>query len=94
MSLLDYLKARKLERSDSINHTTSREEKKAAQAELASKWKLRWPNPLKTVRTIMEKHVGMLLLYNSLVYTAFHDVTASLPGQFDEIYNFNGLQIG
>lgn len=36
----------------------------------------------------------MLLLYNSLVYTAFYDVTASLPSQFGKIYDFNELQIG
>lgn len=36
----------------------------------------------------------MLLLYNSLVYTTFNDVTASLPSLFAEIYGFNDLQIG
>jgi MFS family permease len=35
-----------------------------------------------------------LLLYNSLVYTAFYDVTASMPYLFGKIYGFNDLQIG
>lgn len=52
------------------------------------------PNPLKTIHIILEKDVGMLLLYNSLVYTAFYDVTASLLSLFAEIYDFNDLQIG
>ncbi|KAF6224929.1 hypothetical protein HO133_010123 [Letharia lupina] len=94
MSLLNYLKTRKIEHNDALNRTVSRQEMKAAQAELARKRKLRWPNPLKTIYIILEKDVGLLLLYNSLVYTAFYDVTASLPSQFAEIYGFNELQIG
>lgn len=94
MSMLNYLKTRKIEHDDALNRTVSRQEMKAAQAELARKRKLRWPNPLKTVYIILEKDVGLLLLYNSLVYTAFYDVTASLPSQFAEIYGFNELQIG
>ncbi len=94
MSLLNYLQTRRIERSDTLNRTQSRQEKKAAQAELARNRKLRWPNPLKTVHIILEKDVGMLLLYNALVYTAFYDVTASLPSLFAEIYGFNELQIG
>ncbi len=94
MSLLTYLTSRKIEQNDELNRTASRQEKRAAQAELAKRRKLRWPNPLKTVHIIMEKDVGMLLLYNSLIYTAFYCVTASLPSQFAEIYDFNDLQIG
>ena len=93
-SLLNYLQTRKIEHEYALNRTVSRQEMKVAQAELARKRKLRWPNPLKTVSIILEKDVGLLLLYNSLVYTAFYDVTASLPSQFAEIYEFNELQIG
>ncbi|KAM0796071.1 chloramphenicol resistance protein [Usnea florida] len=78
MSLLNYLKTRNIEHDDALNRTR----------------KLRWPNPLKTIHIILEKDVGLLLFYNSLVYTAFYDVTASLPSQFAEIYGFNELQIG
>ncbi|KAK4693558.1 hypothetical protein P7C71_g3866, partial [Lecanoromycetidae sp. Uapishka_2] len=94
MSLLNYLHIRKIEQSDTLSKTASRQDKKAQQAALASKRKLRWPNPLKTVHIIMEKDVGMVLIYNSLCYTAFYDVIASLPSQFQEIYGFNELQIG
>ena len=94
MSLLNYLTARRIERDDILSRTESRQAQRAKQQELASKRKLRWPNPLKTVHIIMEKDVGMVLLYNSLVYTAFYDVTASLPSQFQKIYGFNELQIG
>lgn len=94
MPLLNYIRIRKLDHNGALNRTVSREAIKKAQAELARKRELRWPNPLKAVHIILEKDVGLLLLYNSLVYTAFYDVTASLPSQFAEIYGFNELQIG
>ena len=98
LSVLNYLESRKLEhndeRNDELNRTVSRQEKKARQAELASERKLQWPNPMKTLHIIMEKDVGILLLYNSLIYTAFYDITASLPSLFAEIYGFNDLQVG
>lgn len=94
MSLLSYLKTRKIEKDDFLSRTVSRQEMKAAQRELASKRKLRWPNPLKTVHIILEKDVGLILVYNSLVYTAFYDVTSSIPSLFAETYGQNDLQIG
>ena len=94
MSVLNYIKSRKIENSDVLSRTASREEKRAAQARLARERKLRWPNPLKTIHIIMEKDVALVLFYNSLVYTAFYDLTASLPSLFAEIYGFNDLQIG
>ena len=42
----------------------------------------------------MEKDVGLLLLFSSLVYTAFYDVTSSIPYMFAQTYHFNSLQIG
>lgn len=94
MSLLNYLDARRIQHNDSLSRTVSRQELKLAQAQLASKRKLRVPNPLKTVHIMLEKDVALILLYNSLVYTAFYDVSASLPSQFAQIYGFNDLQIG
>ncbi|MCJ1426838.1 hypothetical protein MMC29_004741 [Sticta canariensis] len=68
--------------------------KKAAQAELATKSKLRLPNPLKAISIIFEKVVGALLLYFGLTYTAMYTVMASIPSLFAQIYGFNELQIG
>ena len=94
MSVLNYLHSRKIEHNDALSRTASRQEKKKAQADLASKRHLRWPNPLKTIHIILEKDMGVLLVYNSLVYTAFYDVTASLPYLFADTYGFNDLQVG
>ena len=94
MSVLNYLKPRKIEHSDMLSQTVPRQGKKAAQEDLASQRGLRWPNPLKTIHITLGKDVGIILLYNALIYTAFYDVTASLPSQFQKIYGFNELQIG
>ena len=92
MSVLNYLKTR----------TTDRRAVEAAQnvdyhvkpETFAAKRRLKWPNPLKSIRIIMEKDVAMILIYNALVYTAWFDVTTSLPSLFEEIYGFDDLQIG
>ncbi|KAI9821099.1 MAG: hypothetical protein M1827_003833 [Pycnora praestabilis] len=94
MSLLNYLKVRKDSKTDGLNRTVSREQKRLAQAHLASQRKLRFPNPLKTIHIILEKDVGMILFYNSLIYTAFYDVISTIPSLFQEIYGYNDLQIG
>ena len=94
MSLLNYLALRKVEKNETLNGTVSRQEARVAQADLANKRKLRWPNPLKTIHIILEKDVGMLLFYNAIVYTAFYDVISSLPSVAAQIYDLNDLQIG
>jgi multidrug resistance protein len=97
MSLLGYLafrKAEKEEASNGLGRTRSQEDWRLAQAELARKRKLRFPNPLSSLKIIREKDNAMVLFYNSLVYTAFYCITASLPTQFREIYGFNELEIG
>ncbi|KAF2805692.1 MFS general substrate transporter [Mytilinidion resinicola] len=95
MSLLNWLETRKAKKAEGqLTPTVSRDESRAAQAELASKRKLRFPNPLGTLHVMFEKDVGLLLLFNSLVYTAFYDVIASVPYLFEQIYGFNDLQIG
>lgn len=99
MSLVNYLAARKAARAASADdsdlaRTTSHQSAKSARDELAAKRKFRFPNPLHTLKIVAEKDIGLLLLYNSLVYTAFYDITASTPYLFAQIYGFNDLQIG
>jgi MFS family permease len=95
MSLLNWLETRKAAKSENhLTPTVSRDESRAAQAALAGNRKLRFPNPLGTLYVMFEKDVGLLLLFNSLVYTAFYDVIASTPHLFEQIYGFNDLQIG
>lgn len=91
ISLLDFFAVRSARKSETeLTRARSQEE----QERLARTRKLRFPNPLSTLRVIREKDAGLLLLYNSLVYTAFYTVISSAPYLFAEIYGFNDLQIG
>ncbi|THY53701.1 MFS general substrate transporter [Aureobasidium pullulans] len=93
-SLINYLHERKVAKAPALRRTVTRESIRLEEARLAKARKLRIPNPLKTLKIVFEKDTGLLLLYNSLVYTAFYDVTASMPYLFGMIYNYNDLQIG
>ncbi|KZF25531.1 MFS general substrate transporter [Xylona heveae TC161] len=97
MSLLNYLEVRKRPKSadgTELSRTASREEQRLAQAELAKKRRLRWPNPLNALSVIVQVDVGMLLFYNSLVYTAYYCITTSVTSTFSDIYGFDDFQIG
>lgn len=85
MTLFEYLKRKK---------ARPKTEDSQRQELASKKRKLRWPNPLKTIRIIMEKDVAIILLYNSLIYTAFYDTVATIPSLYAQIYGFNDLQIG
>jgi multidrug resistance protein len=93
-SLINYLHDKKAAKAPVLTRTVTRESVRLEEARLIKARKLRFPNPLKTLKMVFEKDTGLLLLYNSLVYTAFYDVTASMPYLFGKIYNFNDLQIG
>jgi multidrug resistance protein len=53
-----------------------------------------WPNPLRALYMLGEKGVGLVLVYNAIIYTAFYDVATSTSALFGEIYGYNSLQIG
>lgn len=94
VSLLSYLSTRRAAKQNGLTRTVSRESKRAERNRLARGRRMHFPNPLKTLRIIAEKDVGMLLFFNSIVYTAFYDISASTPYLFAQIYGFNDLQIG
>ncbi|KAJ9635858.1 hypothetical protein H2199_008211 [Coniosporium tulheliwenetii] len=83
LSLINYLESRKAAKAED---ELTRGTRKEAKAPLAK--------PLNTLKVIGQKDVGLLLLYNALVYTAFYCVASSAPFLFEEIYGFNDLQIG
>ncbi|KAK2034515.1 major facilitator superfamily transporter [Colletotrichum zoysiae] len=58
------------------------------------KRKLRFPNPIRSVKIIFEREMCLVLAYNSLLYVAFICVTATLGTLFREIYGFNDLELG
>lgn len=95
--LLTILRERRAARNtDSDRHRQASNSEISSQAALKSqrKRKIGIPNPLATLKILKEKDVGLLLLYNCLVYASYFSVTSSLPYLFAQTYNFNDLQIG
>ncbi|KAM0326798.1 hypothetical protein ACHAQA_006673 [Verticillium albo-atrum] len=56
--------------------------------------KLRFPNPLRAVKIIFDREMALILFYNSILYVAFIDVSATLGTLFKAIYGFNDLELG
>ncbi|KNB04346.1 hypothetical protein FOXG_16367 [Fusarium oxysporum f. sp. lycopersici 4287] len=72
-----------------------RKNKGGAQEEVASSIaKLRFPNPLRTIKIIFEQEMFLVLVYNSILYLDFITVAATLSTLFKEIYGFNTLELG
>jgi multidrug resistance protein len=96
MTFIEWYKLRKQEKAgnNGLSRSETAEGRRLAQEELAKSRKLRFPNPLKTLRIVVQKDMAVVLFYNALIYTAFYDITASMPVLFQEIYHFNDLQIG
>lgn len=63
-------------------------------SEVRTKPKLRFPNPLRALAIACDKGVGLIILYNSLLYLVFIISVATLSTQFKNIYHYNDLQIG
>ena len=59
-----------------------------------SKQRLRFPNPLATLKICLEKEAGILLLYAGIIFAGLATIATGLPSQFHDIYHFNDLQIG
>lgn len=92
MSLFNYLRSRKTDRK--AVEATQESKHPNMPEDHAAKRRLKWPNPLKAIHVILEKDAAIILIYNALVYTAWFDVTTSLPSLFGKIYGYNDLQIG
>jgi hypothetical protein len=97
MSLMNYLairKARKMHPKDQMSTTASLRPPSTTTPSTKKRGKLRFPNPLRSMALLLDKENFMLLFYNAFLFAAFYDVTASIPSQFQKMYNFNELQIG
>ena len=55
--------------------------------------KIRVPNPLRTLKIIVDKEAGLLLICNGFVIACLMAVSTALPSQFFDIYGLNELQI-
>ncbi|KZL79921.1 major facilitator superfamily transporter [Colletotrichum incanum] len=89
--VVDLIRRRRRRHTNNTN-ALSRSESTATEAQ--PKRKLRLPNPIRSVKIIFEKEMGLVLAYNSLLYVAFICVAATLGTLFREIYGFNDLELG
>lgn len=88
-SLLNILSDRR-KRREGINM----EEEYTRRDELSKKRRIRFPNPLTTLRLLFELPTSLILLANGVSYGAYYAVTSSMPAEFAAIYGLNNLQIG
>ncbi|OKL57051.1 hypothetical protein UA08_07374 [Talaromyces atroroseus] len=56
--------------------------------------KIRFPNPITTLRLLFQLPTGPVLFVNGIGYAAYYAVTASIPSQWTQIYHLNDLQLG
>lgn len=52
------------------------------------------PNPWSSLRLLLNRPVGLILLVNGLVFGSYYAVTAGIPAQFERLYGLDDLKIG
>lgn len=55
--------------------------------------KLKFPNPLETVKIIFIKEAGYMLTYIGILCCGYYATVSLIPSQFGRIYGFNQIQI-
>lgn len=98
MTVIDLIHARhrrrKERRSSEQSPSSNPSEQRQNDMTHPPKPKLRFPNPLRALRVALDKGVGLIIFYNSLLYLVFIITVSTLSTQFKEIYGYNDLQIG
>lgn len=61
---------------------------------LSQERRIRFPNPITTLRLLFEFPTSLVLVANGISFGAFYAITSSVPSQFAAIYGLNDLQIG
>lgn len=89
MSVLNYLALRKAARADTLSPCPD-----SAPVPPTDKTQRRLPNPLASLKIVLDKQNALLLFYNAFLFCAFYDIAATIPSTFAAIYGFNDLQIG
>lgn len=98
MTLVDVARAkvlaRKKARSERRGKTDDEQQQQEEEEALPPRPKLRFPNPLRALAVVVDKGVGLVILYNSLLYLVFIISVATLSTQFKSIYGYGDLAIG
>lgn len=96
MTVIDLVRSKLARRKQRKNdeQAGARQDEMDGTGEIRPKLKLRFPNPLRALAIACDKGVGLIILYNSLLYLVFIISVATLSTQFKNIYHYNELQIG
>lgn len=81
MTAIDFIRSRRQPKNTEASNSAPRR-------------KLRFPNPLNTLRVVLEKDLALLLFYNTMIYLVFILIAATLSTEFADIYHLTDLQIG
>ena len=90
-SVLNYFARRREAKAWTVEEVATR--RKDAEV-LASKRRLRWPNPFKTLHIIAEKDCGCIMFTVAIVYASWYTVTTTLATSIRSIYGLNTVQAG
>ena len=52
------------------------------------------PNPIPALKVVLEKDVGIVLLFVSLLFTCFYCIIVTFPDVLEHTYGFSELQVG
>lgn len=52
------------------------------------------PSPLPSLKLLLRRPVGIVLLANGVIFGSYYAVTAGMPAQFAKLYGLNDLQVG
>ncbi|ETN41999.1 uncharacterized protein HMPREF1541_03938 [Cyphellophora europaea CBS 101466] len=89
MSLMNYLAVRKARRSQSEGDIPPPDTSR-----FPARPKAHFPNPLSSLRLVFDKLNACLLFYNAFLFSAFYQVSSSIPSQFAAIYHFDDFHLG
>lgn len=87
-SLPSLLRERKLSKQGQLGEAFQKRD------EMAKNRKLRFPNPLSTLKIVFNKQAGLILISNAILMSCFYVISASLPSQFSMRYHLNDAQLG
>lgn len=89
MSVLNYLARRKAAKMNTTSPSTDTEPIGPTDHD-----RKRFPNPLASLKIVLDKQNALLLFYNAFLFCAFYDIAATIPSTFAATYHFNDFQIG
>jgi multidrug resistance protein len=89
MSLMNYLAVRKARKAEEAGELPPPDTSR-----FPPRPKPHFPNPLSSLRIILDKLNACLLFYNAFLFGGFYQISSAIPSQFQQIYGFNDFQIG